>query len=139
MAAQEGRRAPLPVAQALVVCREIFEDCRSGEFALIAPLDRIKVPALQKTARVSIYAHWSCGHGEYELTLELRDPDERVVWQWQCPKPIRLLSPLEPQQFTLYDAILQFAEPGRHNLLLLVNGEELARHGLQITVEEGQG
>src|SRR5436309_912080 len=37
MAESPRRHAPLPLAQAFVVCREILEDRRTGDFALIGP------------------------------------------------------------------------------------------------------
>jgi hypothetical protein len=81
---------------------------------------------------VSIYAHLTNGHGDYELSLQLRDADESVRWEWLCPEPIPLPDPLRYHRFTLYDVILEFAEPGRHSLVMFANGQESARHALNI-------
>jgi hypothetical protein len=126
------------LAQAFVVCREILEDCRSHEFVLIGPLSALGAPGFPYTARVSIYAHLTCGHGDYEVALEVRDAEESALWQWRCPGSIRLPSPLEQHRFTLYDAILEFPESGRYDLVLLVNGEELARHALHVISAAGR-
>jgi hypothetical protein len=138
MASLPPARPPLPLAQSFVVCREIFEDCRSHEFVLIGPFSALGAPAFPFTARLSIYAHLSCGHGNYKVTLQLRDTEESSLWEWRCPDPISLLNPLKQQRFTLYDAILEFPEPGRYDLLLLVNGEELARHAIQVHTVAGR-
>jgi hypothetical protein len=81
---------------------------------------------------MSTYAYLTNGHGSYEITLELRDGDDQVQWSWNAPKPILLESPLVRHQFTLYDIVLQFPEPGRYDLLLLANGTEVARHVLHV-------
>jgi hypothetical protein len=124
--------APLPLAQSFVVCREILEDCRSHEFVLIGPLSSLGAAAFPHTARLSIYAHFTGGHGDYEVVLQLRDTEESPRWEWRCPQPIRLPDPLMDQRFTLYDAILEFPKPGRYDLLMLANGKELARHALRV-------
>jgi hypothetical protein len=46
------------------------------------------------------------------------------------------------QRVTLYDAVLGFPRTGRYFLVLLANGEELARHALQVLPiprQPGQG
>jgi hypothetical protein len=133
MAETPKRTAPLPIAQAFVVCREIIEDCRSHDFVLIAPFRGLTPPGFPFRCRLSIYAHLTCGHGDYTAALELRDAEECVLWQWCCPKTITLRNPLMQHRFTLYDAVLDFPAPGRYNLVLLSNGEDLARHALHVS------
>jgi hypothetical protein len=62
----------------------------------------------------------------------LRDDDLEVVWSWQWPEPLRHQDPLEPHHVILHGAVLEFPRPGRYDLLLLADGEEVARHGLQV-------
>src|SRR5262245_39331107 len=131
MPGPEHRRPPLPLAQAFVVCREIFEDCRSHEFILVGPFSGLPLPHFPAKARLSVYAHLTGGHGVYQMALELRDSEEQVVWQWQAPTPLRHDEPLQSYRWTLYDAILEFPCPGRYDLVMLANGEDLARHVLQ--------
>jgi hypothetical protein len=130
------RRITLPLAQAFVVCREIFEDCRSHEFVLIAPFSGLSMSAFPANFRMSIYAHLTCGHGSYALALQLRDAGDRATWLWDCPKPILLDNPLSQHRFTLHDARITFPEPGRYDLVLLTNGEEVARHALHARLLE---
>jgi hypothetical protein len=129
---ESQRRIAPPLAQAFVVCREIFEDCRSHDFMLIAPFSGLQAPAFPAATRLSIYAALTCGHGSYALTLQLRDGDDQPQWAWDCPKPIRLDNPLVQHQFTLYDVVLEFPRPGRYDLVLLANGSEVARHALHV-------
>jgi hypothetical protein len=130
----QRRMAPLPIAQAFVVCRDIIEDCRSHDFVLIAPFSALHVSAFPASSRMSIYAHLTCGHGAYAIALQLRNGDDQTVWAWDCPQPIRLEDPLAQHRFTLYDAVMTFPEPGRYDLVMLTNGAELARHALHARV-----
>jgi hypothetical protein len=129
---ESQRRLMFPRAQSFVVCREIIEDCRSHEFVLIAPFGALAFPAFPVAFRMSIYAYLTCGHGTYALALQLRDSDDEVRWSWDCPEPIQLENPLERHEFTLYDAVVPFPQPGRYDLMFLANGEELARHVLHV-------
>jgi hypothetical protein len=117
---------------AFVVCREIFEDCRTHEFILVAPFSNLSATAFPLVCRPSIYAHLTCGHGSYDMAMQLRDMEGNLLWEWLCPRPIRLPDPLHQHRVTLYDARLEFPRPGRYDLVLLANGEEVARHALQI-------
>ena len=56
MSEPQRRTAPLPRAQAFVVCREILEDCRSHDFVLIAPFSAVKAVAFPVTARLLLIA-----------------------------------------------------------------------------------
>ncbi len=132
------RAAAPPLAQSFVVCREIIEDCRSHEFVLIGPFTAIIAPQFPLAARLSVYAHLTCGHGEYDMALQLWDTEDRALWQWQSPTPIRLSSPLDQHRFSLYDAVLKFPAAGRYDLQLLANGQEVARHALHIMRAPGQ-
>jgi hypothetical protein len=129
---ESQRRIAPPLAQAFVVCREIVEDCRTHDFVLIAPFSALQPPGFPVACRLSIYAHLTGGHGSYAITLQLRDCDDTQVWVWDCPKPIRLDDPLAQHRFTLYDAVLEFPEPGRYDLVMLANGAEVARHALHL-------
>lgn len=132
MAASHRKSTPLPNAQAFVVCREILEDSHKREFVLIGPLSVIVAGAFPFLARLSIYAHLTCGHSDYDVALRLIDNEDRALWEWKAPQAIRLLNPLDQHRLVLYDAELPFSMPGRHDLLLLANGEELARHALHV-------
>lgn len=132
MAGSQHRSFTPPRAQSFVVCREIFEDCRSHHFILVAPMCALVASGFPFNARVSIYAYLTSGHGDYEVALQLRDADETGVWDWQCPNLVALRDPLKSHELALYDAILPFRAKGRYDLVMLVNGEELARHVLQV-------
>jgi len=129
---------PLPLAQAFVVCREIYEDRRTGEHLLIGPFNGIGLNFFPAGFRMSLYAHLTGGHGIYQLALELRDMDGEAIWQWQWPEPTRYDHPLEPHRVVLHDLVLPFPRPGRYDLVLRANGEDLASHALQVSAQPVQ-
>jgi hypothetical protein len=125
-------KLPSPRAQSFVVCEAIFEDRRTHKCILVGPCGGLALGFFPAGFRLSLYADLCGGHGTYELALELRDDDLEVVWGWRWPEPIRHDDPLEPYHVILHGAVLEFPRPGRYDLVLLANGEEVARHGLQV-------
>jgi hypothetical protein len=116
----------------LVLCREIFEDRRRGDFALIGPFSGIGLSFFPAGFRFSLYAHLADGHGSYQLGLHLRDEEGTTVWQWQWPEPTQF-DPLQPHRLALHDVVVEFPAPGRYDLVLRANGEDLAHHALWLS------
>jgi hypothetical protein len=62
----------------------------------------------------------------------MRDEDLETVWGWRWPEPICHDNPLEPHHVILHEAVLEFSRPGRYDLVLLANGEDVAHHGREV-------
>jgi hypothetical protein len=124
------RGMPCPLAQAFVVCRQIYEDARTGEFILIGPLNHLPMPRSPFTIRLSLYVHLSGGHGLYQMAVHLRDSSDVIPWRWDLPKPLDLPDPLQQLQLGLYDLAIEIPKPGRYDLLLLANGEQMAQQSM---------
>jgi hypothetical protein len=133
------RKVPLPLAQAFVVCRTVYQDRRTGEFLLVGPFNGITLHYFPSGFRLSLYAHLTGGHGTYDLALELRDDEDQAVWGWQLPEPIRHDDPLLPHRISLHDVVVAFPRPGRYDLVLMANGEDLAHHALEVTAAPTPG
>jgi hypothetical protein len=127
------RKLPPPHAQAFLTCRQIYEDSRTREAILVGPFSGIRLSIFPSLFRMSLYAHLTGGHGTYRLALSLRDDEDEAAWGWEWPQPIEHNDPLEPYRVILHDALIGFPRPGRFALVLLANGEEVARHTLQVT------
>jgi len=123
---------PLPIAQSFVLCRDIIENAKNGEFILIGPLNRLRVPETPSQVRMSIYAHLTNGHGKYRVGLELRNPAGEPTWNWVGPKQLDMPHPLHPHEITLYDAVMEFYETGRHDMVLMINDKEAMHHSLDV-------
>jgi hypothetical protein len=125
-------RLPPPRAQSFVVCRAIYEDRRTGECLLIGPFGGIALHFFPAGFRFSLYADICGGHGPFELALELRDQDLATVWNWRWPQPFHHANPLEPRHVILHDVVVEFPRPGRYDLVLLANGEDITQHTLEV-------
>jgi hypothetical protein len=120
------------LAQAFVVCRTIYEDRRTHEHILVGPFSGITLTFFPAAFRFSIYAHLADAQGVYHLRLELRDSAGDTPWAYDWPEPIRHPNPLEPHRITLHDVVVDFPKPGRYDLVLLANGDDLAHHALEL-------
>ncbi len=125
-----SRRVPTPLAQAFVVCRQIYEDTRTHEFILIGPLNEVKLPEYPSNIQLSLYVHLSGGHGEYQMALHLRDSDGGIPWRWDLPYPQELSDPLIMRKLAFYDFVLPIASPGKYELALMANGEQVAQQSI---------
>jgi len=67
-------RLPVPQAQAFVVCREVWHNPRTNEFMIAGPVSHVPVPQFPASIRLSVYAHFTGGHGTYNLAEELLPP-----------------------------------------------------------------
>jgi hypothetical protein len=121
-------KPPPPLAQAFVVCREIYEAPTSKELALVAPFTGITLPRYPARMRFAVYAHLTAARGRYAMTLRLEDSEGQVVWAWDLPSPVEEADPLLSRRIALYDIVVEFPRPGRYNLIMLANGDALAQH-----------
>jgi hypothetical protein len=48
------------------------------------------------------------------------------------PEPLRHNDPLLPHRISLHDVVVAFPQPGRYDLVLMANGEDLAHHALEV-------
>jgi hypothetical protein len=127
---ESQRRLPLPVASAFVICNDIWKDKRTGLYLLVGPINRVPIPEFPANVRVSVYVHLTGGHGQYQLTLALRDSQDEVVWQWTPSEPLRHDDPLAPHQVSFHDLVLSVPDSGRYSLALLADDEEFAQQNI---------
>jgi hypothetical protein len=120
---------PQPLAQAFVVCREITE-LPGGEETLICPFSRVTAPEFPAAIPLSVYAHLTDAHGIYQISLQLIDGEEEIVWSTDNLCVVEEHDPLMPYRVILRKLRVTFPGPGRYHLAILTNGESLARHAL---------
>lgn len=119
-------RPPKPLVQAYVVCEQIYRDQRTGHLILLRPVKQLLFPSFPGYAEVAVYMQLTSGHGRYDMALHVRDTDGEVRWgiDWRA-EPIELGDPLATQEFAFWDLKPVFREPGRYEVVILANGEEL--------------
>ena len=113
----------LPLVQAFVPCREIYEDARSNEYILIGPFASIALDNIPGKFRFSLYLRMVEGRGEYRFGFELRDAQDELVWDWHVPPPLIFDDPLESHQIALYDIAIPVKRPGRYQLSLIIEDQ----------------
>jgi hypothetical protein len=118
--------------QAFVVCREIKQDDRTGEFIIVGPVSHVPITEFPVVILLAVYAHATGGHGTYQLAFELRAADGDAVWRWQPVDPLHHADPLAPMQVTFDELRVSVQQPGRYDLVLLAGDDEIARQPLLI-------
>jgi hypothetical protein len=130
MAEPARRKPPLPLAQAFLACREIFNDQRTGHAILVGPTSHVPLPQFPAHVRLSIFVEFTGGHGRYQPRLCLRNGAGEEVWGWGAEEPLEHSDPLLPHQVTLHDVTVAVPRAGRYSLVMLLNGEEFAQRAL---------
>jgi hypothetical protein len=108
----------------------MYESPQSHEFVLVAPLSRVVVSAFPAGTHLSIYAHITDARGRYTIGLRLVNDEGETVWEWLNGPVVQQADPLLPHRVGLYDVALDFPRPGRYDLVMLANGEQLASHAI---------
>jgi hypothetical protein len=130
------RELPKPVVHSFIPCREIFQDNRSGEYILIALMDhKVAAASFPATMPLSLYAYLSAVRGTVVPELQLRDEsgapakdESGNTWRHSFPGPLPNEDPLQPCRVRLSGLRIPMPRPGRFDLLLLVDGNEIARY-----------
>jgi len=128
------RKPPQPLAQSFLLCRDIFQDRQTGEYLLIAPYSGLALPAFPAAFPVSLYIRLTGGHGTYRLNIQVRDEEGQVVGEILGAEPIPSADPLTACQICWRNLGLHIPRPGRYDLVLLANGEDLAHHSLEVAL-----
>jgi hypothetical protein len=131
-------KPPLPLAQSFLICREIFQDRQTGEHILLGPATGASLAAFPATLRVSFYIKLTGGHGTYRPTLQLRDDDGELIGECPGPEAFEQTDPLAPRQIAWRDVGLFFPRPGRYDLVLLVNEDDLTHHAFDVALTAQQ-
>ena len=121
------RRPPRPVVKSFIVCNRIFEDQATRELILLDPRQQVGAAQFPVILRLSIYAHCTGMHGTYHLELQLQDMEGNSLWGQPIDKPLEAPDPLRGTVMRLVNMDVYFAKPGKYDLVLLANGEEIHR------------
>jgi len=126
---------PCPQVTAFLVCSDIFEDARTQRFALINPAHHFPVLQFPTKLRISVYLQVTGGHGRYVLDLNLRDLEGDSHWHWR-PGDLEVDDPLFPHTVALHGLLLDVPQPGRYELEVSANEQEVATRSLWIGPRE---
>jgi hypothetical protein len=120
------RKLALPAVQTSLICREIFQDKRTGEHILIGPGHEFVSPHFPATAELNVFVQVSSCHGSYRPELRLQDLEGRVAWSQALDPPFNAPDPLKIHTLTFHMR-LPIPQPCKYEVVLLANEEEVGR------------
>jgi hypothetical protein len=122
------RKPPLPISKALVICRQIFQDQHTNEYLLLGPTHEVAVPHFPAAIDVSVFARWTAVNGAYRLEIQVQDlADGSLVCRQVLADPLEDHDPLRVVLLTLHHIRLEFPRPGKYDVIILANDEEVVR------------
>jgi hypothetical protein len=115
-----------------LVCRQITTSPQDGELVLVCPFDRITAWPFPAEVPLSVFARLTDARGRYVVGLQLVDADGEVVWARDECGVVEEFDPLSMHRLTFLDMKVRLPGAGRYDLVIVANGEPLARHALQV-------
>lgn len=116
---------PKPLARVFLVCRRILND-GGPEYLIDMPITDITITSpFPATILVGLWGKVT-GHGTYTLSVNVRDMSGAFVYAYTIENPLRLTDPLQPHHIALTRQRLQFPAPGKYDIVLLADNEEIA-------------
>ena len=127
-----NRKPPAPVCKPLVICRKIVQT--STELTLVGIVGRVSARFYPTGRQLGIYARWASVHGDYLVETQLQTMEGTVVWREGAQAALPMHDPLKEFNVVLNMTVV-FPEPGMYDVVLLANGEEIARQKLAAVLE----
>lgn len=123
-------KPPKPFCKALLVCAQIVQDARTGQTILFDLLRSVRMTKFPAKVALPIFFRWTSGHGKYEVEFSLEDMDGVVVSRFTIPGAYDMPDPLEAYELIAHDVPFTFPRPGRYDLVVNANGEEVVRDAI---------
>ena len=117
---------PRPNLLVFLVCRYAARDEWTKEYSTCGIVGRIVSREFPATSVLSFFVEMSDCQGEYSIRFILRDGNDAMIQEF-VRKPLQSPNPLNVWTLSWTGCRLAFPRPGRYDLILEVNGEELAR------------
>jgi hypothetical protein len=120
-------KLPPPTCKAFLICRQVLLDKYTQEYSVLGVTHQVVAPTYPHVAVLSIFAQCTAVPGRYVLELQLQDLEANVVWRNHFDEPLQVDDPLKIGILTLQHQHIYFPRPGKYDLILLANGEEVVR------------
>jgi len=130
---------PIPVCRSIILCQGILQDQRTQTTSLIGLVGHIRGLQFPTVGQFSIFSRWANGHGDYHIEAQLRDAEGNVAWKQAFPQPCAMPDPLTPCDLSFHDLKVFIPGPGRYDLVLIANGEEVGRETLMVHIVQTVG
>jgi hypothetical protein len=109
-----------PRLQGVPGLQAVFPGRTHQECVQVSPLHQTFAPRYPVVQDLAFFARWSNAHGSYRVELQLRDLAGGVLWRDEMADPLQVV-PL-----TLRHRHVRFPAPGKYEVALLANGQEVA-------------
>jgi hypothetical protein len=120
------RRPPTPVCPCFVLCRQIFIDPVRQDYTLVSPIHQVFPTRYPVIEDLSIFARWTNAHGAYAVEVQLRSLEGDLLWRQRMDQPFETSDPLQVWILPLHHLPIPIARPGRYEVALLADDQELA-------------
>jgi hypothetical protein len=117
---------PIPICKCFLTCRQVTADAKYQETCILGLSSHYEHHRFPASTTVGIFARLASAHGRYDVEIQVQALDGNVVWREGPPEPWDMDDPLFTYDLKL-NINLVFPAPGTYELVLLVNGQELAR------------
>jgi hypothetical protein len=126
-------KPPAPTIITFIVCRELYIRITPAgpERTLVAPTINFWSWRFPAKLVLGYYVEFTNGHGDYLSRIELHNVDGQYLAHREHEKPFSAPDPLRVHVLA-EELRVGVPVPGRYDLLLLMNGEEVARRQLHV-------
>ena len=136
---KHDRAKPLPQCKALLLCEDVFEDELSGQYSLHKLIEALEFSAFPgDSAAFAIFLQLYDGIGTYELSVELHDLAENTKAAMAFIMSLDFTERLARMDVILPVDSLRLPRPGRYELVVSLDGVELASQILDAEVVNGE-
>jgi hypothetical protein len=126
------RRPPTPICKCFVLCKRIFLDPERQDYVLVEPTHQLFPDHFPLVQELAIFARWTNSHGAYTVEVQLRNLEGDVLWGVRMERLFETLDPLQVWMLPLRNLRIPIDEPGKYEIALLANGQEVAADGLLV-------
>lgn len=124
---------PIPLCKAFLVLRQITEDPKTLDTSLVGLVMGYHNRNFPAGSPMSFFARLTDGHGSYQVEVQLRDEEGKVVWRDGPSKPWVFSDPLRYYDLK-FNMHAVFPQPGAYDFVLTANGEEIARQRFHVSL-----
>src|SRR5437773_8195992 len=110
-----SEQRPVPLVHSFVVCREVLQDYRTGEYILLDPTDGFAVPQFPFPICFAVYGILTEVRGEIFPELRLDDSNTEMIWSYRVPEAVPCDDPLQQNRLRLHDVTIPIPRPGRYD------------------------
>ncbi len=117
---------PTPVCKCFVLCRGLFVDPARQDYTIVSPVHQVFSSRYPLTEDFSVFARWTNAHGSYAVEVQLRNLEGDVLSSCKLDAPFEAHDPLQIWMIPLHHLPMQIPGPGKFEVALLANGQEVA-------------